>query len=446
MTMLGDAIEVPGWAASPAVRAAEAALIGAIIRSRANAEAAGETLTAADFAEPSHSLIFGVVMDLTERGNPVDETVVLGELTKRGILAQVGGGSALLDFAERAAVGPSIGYHAQVIAGDALRRRLHSAATTVQQMTSRHDFDPADIDLIRKTIDSAAEMVTGDEPPLVGDLLPDVLDALESPLSTEDTVPPPYMDLEMLLMGGLRAGQMIVLGARPAMGKSLVAMDIARAAAVRLGLPTMVFSLEMSRNELMHRLIAAEASVNLDRLITHQVTDDDWNRIGKARDRIMAAPMLIDDSPKCTLARIRARLRGMQRKTPARLVVIDYLQLMEAPRAESRERGVSEISRGIKLLAKEFHVPIVLLAQLNRGPEQRTDKRPVPSDLRESGSIEQDADVVMLLHREDAYDKESPRAGELDVIVGKNRSGPMSTVTVAFQGRYARAVDMYQER
>src|SRR5258708_2407371 len=224
---------------------------------------------------------------------------------------------------------------------------------------------------------------------------------------------------------------------------STLALDLARAASVKAGLTSVIFSLEMSRNEITMRLLAAEAQVQLHAMRTGHLNDDDWARLARRMSEVVDAPMFIDDSPNMSMMEIRAKCRRLKQRHDLRLVIIDYLQLMSSPqRVESRQQEVSEMSRSLKLLAKELDVPVVAVAQLNRGPEQRTDKRPLLADLRESGSIEQDSDVVILLHREDAYERESPRAGEADFIVAKHRNGPTATVTVAFQGHYSRFVDM----
>jgi replicative DNA helicase len=224
---------------------------------------------------------------------------------------------------------------------------------------------------------------------------------------------------------------------------STLALDFARAAAIRHGMATVVFSLEMGRNEITMRLLSAEARVPMHTMRTGQMNDDDWARLARRMSEVADAPLFIDDSPNMSLMEIRAKCRRLKQRHDLKFVIIDYLQLMSSPkRVENRQQEVSEMSRSLKLLAKELEVPLIALSQLNRGPEQRTDKKPLLSDLRESGSIEQDADVVILLHREDAYEKESPRAGEADLIVAKHRNGPTATVTVAFQGHYSRFVDM----
>jgi replicative DNA helicase len=224
---------------------------------------------------------------------------------------------------------------------------------------------------------------------------------------------------------------------------STVALDFARSAAIRHGLTSVIFSLEMGRNEITMRLLSAEARVALHTMRSGTMTDDDWTRLARRMGEVSSAPLFIDDSPNMTMMEIRAKCRRLKQRHDLRLVVVDYLQLMQSgKRVESRQQEVSEFSRSLKLLAKELEVPVVAISQLNRGPEQRTDKKPLLSDLRESGSLEQDSDMVILLHREDAYERESPRAGEADLIVAKHRNGPTATVTVAFQGHYSRFVDM----
>ena len=226
---------------------------------------------------------------------------------------------------------------------------------------------------------------------------------------------------------------------------STLGLDIARAASIRHQLTSVMFSLEMSRNEITMRLLSAEARVPLHHMRSGQMTDDDWNRIARRTGEVSSAPLFIDDSPNMTMMEIRAKCRRLKQRHDLRLVIIDYLQLMTSgKRVESRQQEVAEFSRALKLLAKELDVPVIAISQLNRSAEQRTDKKPMLADLRESGSIEQDSDMVILLHREDAYEKESPRAGEADFIVAKHRNGPTATITVAFQGHYSRFVDMAQ--
>jgi replicative DNA helicase len=224
---------------------------------------------------------------------------------------------------------------------------------------------------------------------------------------------------------------------------STLGLDIARSASIKHSQAAAIFSLEMSKTEITMRLLSAEARVPLHHMRSGSMTDDDWARLARRMGEVAEAPLYIDDSPNLTMMEIRAKARRLKQRNELRLIVIDYLQLMSGnKKSESRQQEVSEISRALKLLAKELEIPVIAMSQLNRGAEQRTDKKPMLSDLRESGSIEQDADMVLLLHREDAYEKESPRAGEADFIVAKHRNGPTATITVAFQGHYSRFVDM----
>lgn len=224
---------------------------------------------------------------------------------------------------------------------------------------------------------------------------------------------------------------------------STMGLDIARAASIKAGLTSVIFSLEMSRTEITMRMLSAESKVSLQNMRKGTMREEDWTRLARTMGRINDAPLFIDDSPNMSLMEIRSKCRRLKQRHDLKLVVVDYLQLMSSgKRVESRQQEVSEFSRALKLLAKELEVPVIAISQLNRGPEQRTDKKPAMSDLRESGSIEQDADMVILLHREDAYDRESPRAGEADFIVAKHRNGPTDTIVVAFQGQYSRFVDM----
>ena len=251
-----------------------------------------------------------------------------------------------------------------------------------------------------------------------------------------------FTDLDTLT-NGLHPGQLIVVAGRPGLGKSTLGLDVARSCSIKHGMTSAIFSLEMSKTEITMRLLSAEARIGLHHMRTGTMSDDDWARLARRMGEVADAPLFIDDSPNLSMMEIRAKARRLKQRHDLKLVIIDYLQLMSGnKKAESRQQEVSELSRNLKLLAKELEVPVIAMSQLNRGPEQRTDKKPQLSDLRESGSIEQDADMVILLYREDAFEKESPRAGEADLIVAKHRNGPTQTITVASQLHYSRFVDM----
>jgi replicative DNA helicase len=255
-------------------------------------------------------------------------------------------------------------------------------------------------------------------------------------------VPTGFTELDALT-NGLHPGQLIIVAARPAMGKSTFALDLARNAAIKSDKPTLFFSLEMGRAEIAMRMLSAESSIPLQSMRKGNIADSDWTKLAQVRGSINDAPLYIDDSPNMTLAEIRAKCRRLAQRVGLKMVVIDYLQLLTSgKKVESRQQEVSEFSRALKLLSKELGIPVVALSQLNRQAEQTKDKKPELSHLRESGSLEQDADVVVLLHREAAGDTDHPRAGEADLILAKQRSGPIGTVVVAFQGNYSRFVNM----
>ena len=280
----------------------------------------------------------------------------------------------------------------------------------------------------------------------IADLAGPALERIEKGPDAGRGVMTGWRDLDEVLLG-MHPGEMVTVGARPSVGKTTVMLNAAAHAALVLGIPVLFGSLEMSKQECTERILAAEGSVSLPSIRGANLDDGDWVRIAKAYEKLASCPhLMINDDPYLTVQGIRSELRSMRRAgCPAGLVVIDYLQLMTSGgKPESRQAEVSEISRGIKLLAKEFGVPVMVGSQLNRGPEMRSDHRPMLADLRESGSVEQDSSIVILLYREDAYERESARAGEIDLIVQKNRQGPQATVTLAFQGHYARCMDMYR--
>ncbi|MEU7240262.1 replicative DNA helicase [Streptomyces sparsogenes] len=337
----------------------------------------------------------------------------------------------------------SADYWAERVTRIAIAARTASLGVTMRVKATSPAFDPdADIAEMQAEIDNLVRPAAISQASTFGELLPEVLKRATTPPSNEERIPTGFIDLDGLLCGGFAPGQLVVVAARPAMGKSTLAHNFAYAAAVKHKIPTYFASLEMGKDELAASIMCAAVTIPLHHLKQGIVDDTAMARAASMAPELAQAPLQLDDNPLVTLPGLRAVVRTLVRVFGLRYLIVDYLQLMQAPRAESRQVAVSMLSRGLKLLAKEFSITVVMLAQLNRGPEQRTDKKPMVSDLRESGSIEQDADIVILLHREDAYEKESPRAGEADLIVGKHRGGPTATITCAFQGHYARFVDM----
>jgi replicative DNA helicase len=386
-------------------------------------------------------VVYAAAVALAEDGKPVDPPAVLAELSARGELQRVGGGAYVATLMEHGVLDASIGYHARQVAKDARRRRLVAAGARIGALPSSGvDVDEAG-ELARKLLDEALDTRAAQPLVTAGDLFLDVLDDLETREQASDTVKTGYIDLDHMVP--IRPGQLVVVGARPGVGKSVLAIDMLRHVAVRRQEPAMLVSLEMSRTEVMHRLIAAEGRVSLSRMQGGGLENSDWDRISRVHERMTDSRLVIDDTPNAGLSHVRSRLRGMQRTMGCRMVVVDYLQLMQsARRSDNRQQEVAELTRGLKLLAREFQVPVVALAQVNRGSEHRTDKRPQLWDLRESGAIEADADVVVLLHREEMHDPEGPRSGEIDLIVAKQRQGPTGTITMGWQGHYGRIIDL----
>jgi replicative DNA helicase len=426
--------------------AAEQSVLGAMLLSKDAIADVVELLHGPDFYRPAHETIFDTVLELYGRGEPADAVTLSAELQKRGELTRVGGAPYVHTLVAGVPTAANAGYYAEIVRERAVLRRLVEAGTRIVQMGYGGEGDiDAVVDRAQAEVFGVSERRTSEDYAPIADLLQGTLDEIEA-ISGHDGslvgVPTGFNDLDALT-NGLHAGQLVIVAARPAIGKSTLALDIARSASLRHGLTSVVFSLEMGRNEITMRMLSAEAGVPLHHMRSGSMTDQDWDRIARTTGAVSAAPLFIDDSPNMTMMEIRAKCRRLKQRNDLRLIVLDYLQLMSSgKRVESRQVEVSEFSRSLKLLAKELGVPVVALSQLNRGPEQRTDKKPMLSDLRESGSLEQDADMVILLHREDAYEKESPRAGEADFIVAKHRNGPTGTVTVAFQGHYSRFVDM----
>ncbi|WP_232523484.1 replicative DNA helicase [Nocardioides sp. CGMCC 1.13656] len=426
--------------------AAEQSVLGSMLISKDAIADVSEAIRGVDFYRPSHETIFDAIIDLYGRGEPVDMVTVAAELQRRGELQRIGGAPYLHTLSANVPIAANAGYYAEIVREKAILRRLVDAGTKIVQIGYAGEgqvdaiVDEAQAEVYKVTDKRSSE----DYAPL-SDIMDGVLDEIEAISNREAGiygVPTGFADFDDLT-NGFHGGQMIIVAARPAMGKSTLALDFCRAASIHNNLASVFFSLEMTRTEITMRLLSAEAKVPLNHIRNGNMTDDDWAKLARKMGEVSSAPMFIDDSPNMTMMEIRAKARRLRQRHDLRLIVIDYLQLMTSgKKVESRQLEVSEFSRQIKLLAKELEVPVIALSQLNRGPEQRADKRPMVSDLRESGSIEQDADMVVLLHRDDVYEKESTRPGEADLIVAKHRNGPTRDITVAFQGHYSRFVDM----
>lgn len=430
----------------PQDMAAEQSVLGAMLISKDAIADVSEALRGTDFYRPSHETIHDAIIDLYGRGEPADMVTVAAELDRRGELQRIGGAPYLHTLAASVPIAANAGYYAEIVRQKAVLRRLVDAGTRIVQYGYAGEGDVDElVDAAQAEVYKVTDKRSSEDYAPLSEFMDSVLDEIEAISNREAGlygVPTGFVELDELT-NGLHSGQMIIVAARPAMGKSTLALDLCRAASIANNLTSCFFSLEMTRSEITMRLLSAEAKVPLNHIRNGNMQDEDWNKLARHMGKVSAAPIFIDDSPNMTMMEIRSKARRLKQRHDLRLIVIDYMQLMTSgKKVESRQLEVSEFSRQIKLLAKELEVPIIALSQLNRGPEQRSDKRPMLSDLRESGSLEQDADMVVLLHREDVYERESTRPGEADLIVAKHRNGPTRDITVAFQGHYSRFVDM----
>jgi len=425
---------------------AEQSTIGGMLLSQEAVAEVFEMVSPSDFYAPKHELIFNAVLSLFGKGEPTDVIAVSDELNKAGNLLKAGGSDYLHSLTSYVPTAANASYYAKIVADKAILRRLIEAGTRIAQ--AGYDSQGEVEDLVNQAQAEVYKVVSqSSREDYIG--LSDSIEAAIREIETAQQrggeltgIPTGFTDLDAFTHG-LHPGQLIIVAARPAVGKSTFALDIARAAAIKHKKATIFFSLEMGRAEIAMRMLSAESSIYLQSMRKGNVSEADWTRLAAVRGKINDAPLYIDDSPNMSLVEIRAKCRRLAQQVDLKMVVIDYIQLMSSgKKVESRQQEVSEFSRALKLLAKELGIPVVALSQLNRQAEQAKDKRPELSHLRESGSLEQDADVVVLLHREGIFERDHPRAGEADLILAKQRNGPTGTVTVAFHGQYSRFVNM----
>jgi len=441
--------DMPGGRVPPQDIVAEQSVLGAMMLSKQAIDPASELLSGRDFYRPAHEAIFEMIVDLANRGEPVDALTVKSELQRRGELARIGGAPYLHTLVETVPNVASADYYASIVHEKAVLRRLIEVGNRISSLGWAETGELESlVDTAQKEVMDVDSSRGVDDYRDVASLLGGTIDEIEAIQARDGAMAglgSGFDDLDRITTG-FRPGQMIVVAARPGVGKSTLGLDFCRAASIRHSTPSAIFSLEMTGAEISMRLLSAEAKVPIHHMRGGGMSEDDWNRIGRAMPRVQSAPILIDDSPNLTMPEIRAKARRMHKQHGIGLVVIDYLQLMTSgKRVENRQVEVSEFSRQIKLLAKELEIPVVAISQLNRMSEQGGDKKPQLSNLRESGSIEQDADIVLLVHRPELYGDDE-RKGEADLIVAKNRSGPTdSGIAVGFQGHYSRFVPMAKQ-
>ncbi|VEI13312.1 replicative DNA helicase [Trueperella bialowiezensis] len=422
---------------------AERSVLGGMMLSKDAIADVLEVLRGEDFYRPAHETIFNVILELFGRGEPADAITVSSAVAKNGDLDRVGGRTYIFDLVNSVPTAANASYYAKIVADQAKMRKLIEVGTRITQLGYTTDGGDADelLNMAQSEVYHMTESRATQDHIEMKDLVKELAREVDANASREDSIvglSTGFQELDDIL-NGLRGGQMIIVAARPGMGKTTIAMDFCRHIAIKEERPVAFFSLEMNRVELGLRILSAESDVFLKNLLKGDIRQSQWARISKTLERISSAPLLVDDSPNLTMMEIRSKARRLKQQFDIELIVIDYLQLLTSGgrTPESRQQEVSEFSRSIKLLAKELEIPIIAISQLNRNPEQRGDKRPAVADLRESGSLEQDADVVLLIHRPQSVDG-APDDPPAEVIVGKNRSGPTGKIELAFQGNYTR--------
>ena len=426
---------------------AEASLLGAMLLSRDAIGAALELVSADDFYRPANAHVFDAVTTLYAAGEPADPVTVAEALRRAGLLDAIGGPACLVALQAGTPAIASAARYARIVSDHAVLRRLVAAGAEIAELGASLPDDVAEaLDRAEGLVFGVAERKVATNLVSLTQSLDESLEALERRHDRGERlvgVPSGFRDLDDLLLG-LVPSNLVVVGARPSVGKTAFALAIARHVAIHQRRPVLFVSMEMSHLELTQRVVAAEAKVDGRKLRRGDVTDPEWCRISHALGRLTGAPLFIDDDANASVMGIRARARRLKaRQGDLALVVVDYLQLMAGTgRAESRQVEVAQLSRGLKLLARELGVPVLALSQLSRGLEARADKRPVLADLRESGAVEQDADVVLFLYRDDVYVPDSADRGTAEVLVAKHRNGPTGMIRLAFVGEHSRFDDL----
>jgi replicative DNA helicase len=425
---------------------AEQSVLGAVFLSKEALITAIEILRPEDFYKTAHQRIFKTMQDLYERGEPVDLVTVTAELQDHKLLDEVGGVTYLTEIARSVPTAANIEYYARIVEEKSLLRRLILTATKIANDGYSREDDVTQIlaDAERYILEIAQNRNSGGFVPIRDVLLEtyERIEFLSQRRGDVTGIPSGYPDLDKMTSGFQRS-DLIILAARPSVGKTAFALNVAQNVAARAGETVAIFSLEMAASQLVQRMICAEGNLDASRMRTGWLEEDDWQKLTMAIGTLAKAPIYIDDTPGITVQDIRAKCRRLQAEKGLGLIVIDYLQLIQGRgRGENRQQEVSEISRTLKGIARELNVPIIALSQLSRSVEQRQDKRPMMSDIRESGSIEQDADIVAFLYRDDYYDKETENKNVIEVIIAKQRNGPTGTVELAFLKEYNKFVSL----
>jgi replicative DNA helicase len=430
---------------------AEQAFLGGLLLDSQSWDNVADVLRSEDFYRPDHRVIFDAIGKLAALGQPSDAVTVSEQLERSGQLADAGGLAYLGALARDTPTAANVRAYAEIVRERSLLRQLLKAGTDIAASVFNNEGETARelVETAESRVFAIAEQgVRGqrDGAVAVQSLMPALIDQIDEWHNNPDGMRglPTGFDEFDRKTGGLRGGDLVVVAGRPSMGKTTFAVNMAEFAALKEGVKASVaiFSMEMPSEQLLTRMLSSVGRVSLQHIRSGGISDDDWPRITGAAGQLSEARIFIDETPGLTPTELRARARRVHREHGLNLVVVDYLQLMQVPgNQENRATEIAEISRGLKALAKELHVPVIALSQLNRGVEQRVDKKPVMSDLRESGAIEQDADMILLIYREEVYDKNTTKKGIAEIDLAKHRNGETGTFLLTFQGQYSRFVN-----
>lgn len=428
---------------------AEQSVLGSLLIDRDAVIRVASSLKAEDFFRSGHGIVYQAIVDLYNRREPPDFVTVVDELERRGRLEDVGGIVYLTELINTVPTAVHVEYYAKIVERTATMRRLIDAGAKIIGIGHDESLDLDDaLEQAEQAIFDVSQRRTSRDFISIGEVLEhyfDKLDELQQQRGTIAGVPTGFTDLDKLT-GGLQRSDLLILAARPAVGKTSLQLAIAHHAAVNAGKTVAIFSLEMSAEQLVQRLLAMETGVDAQRLRLGYIDDNEWDQISRAFGRLAEANIFIDDTASINIMELRSKSRRLLAEHGLDFIVVDYLQLVSGRRTENRVQEISEISRGLKGLARELNVPVLALSQLSRAVESRADHRPLLSDLRESGSIEQDADIVMFIYREDLYNPDTDKKGIAELIVAKHRNGPTDTVHLRFFERTARFADLEMYR
>lgn len=426
---------------------AEQAVLGAIFLEPSSLTLASEVLIPEDFYRAAHQKIFDVMLTLNDKGKAVDLITVTEELAAAKLLEDTGGVSYLSELAASVPTAANIEYYARIVEEKSLLRRLIRTATGIaQDGYSREDEVEALLSEAEKNILEVAQRKNAGAFHNIKDVLVrtyDNIETLHNRVGDITGIATGFSELDKMT-AGFQRNDLIIVAARPSVGKTAFALNIAQNVATKTGENVAIFSLEMGAEQLVMRMLCAEGNINAQNLRTGSLTDEDWGKLTMAMGSLSNSGIFIDDTPGVKITDIRSKCRRLKQEQGLGMILIDYLQLIQGSgrSGENRQQEVSEISRMLKSLARELQVPVIALSQLSRGVEQRQDKRPMMSDIRESGSIEQDADIVAFLYRDDYYDKESENKNIIEIIIAKQRNGPVGTVQLAFVKEYNKFVNL----